>query len=296
MFLISLMERQLRVLDDLIDETTQKLEAYDDLPDKNLVIREREGKDPDYYEQDWNHGDKTLKPLGKGDNDKVHAYKMRRFLQKKLKVLQKNKIATEQFLAQFNDYNSETIVKSLSRSYHGIPVNAYEQIDTGIVLKVHGHLPESILKDGRFKKLEQWASENYKRNPAPLPEDPNIARDGKPMRSKGECMWYDDILFEGLPARVDPEIQLKGKSGQWHKLYPDFAFKCFDGTLILVEHFGNWDDDDYAERNKRKIQEYLDCGFVLGYNLFVTSDNIDHRTNELGILDALEIIKRRMFA
>lgn len=296
MFLISLMERQLHVLDDFINETSCKLKEYDDLPDKTLATRKRDGDCLDYYEQECNNGERKLTPLGKADSKKVNAYKKRRYLQEKLKKIEKNKKATEQFLSQYTDYSAEAIFNSLPKSYQGIPVHTYEQIDTGLTLNIHGHLPESILKDGRFQELKKWAAENYKRNPMPLPEDPNIARDGTPMRSKGECMWYDNILYEGLPVRVDPELEIKGKSGQWHKLYPDFQFMCFDGTMILVEHFGGWDDEDYAERNKRKIQEYLDCGFVLGYNLIVTSDNANHRTNELAILDALEIIKKRMFA
>ena len=111
---------------------------------------------------------------------------------------------------------------------------------------------------------------------------------GDPCVQKGECMWYDDILFDGLPVWVDPEIKLKGKSGQWHTFHPDFIFKCFDGTYIYVEHFGYLDDDEYAEKAKRKLQEYLDCGIVLGDNLIVTSDNADHRTNEIMIREALD--------
>ena len=45
-----------------------------------------------------------------------------------------------------------------------------------------------------------------------------------------------------------------------------------------------------------KLQEYLDCGIVLGDNLIVTSDNADHRTNEIMIREALDKIKKRMFA
>ena len=109
------------------------------------------------------------------------------------------------------------------------------------------------------------------------------------------CVQLDDILFEELPARIEPELEIQGKSGQWHKLHPDFMFLCFDGTILLVEHFGRWDDERYAERNKRKIQEYLDCGFVLGDNLIVTSDNAEHCTNEKMIVMAIDMIKKRMF-
>ena len=52
MFLISLMERQRCLLEDLINETTLKLDEYADLTDKTLVQRKRNGDDPDYYEQD----------------------------------------------------------------------------------------------------------------------------------------------------------------------------------------------------------------------------------------------------
>ena len=296
MFLIDLMKRQKLVLDDLITDTSCELEEYNDLSGKTLVARRRGDGNSDYYEQDWNHGDKNLTPLGKASSKKVKAYKKRRFLQKKLQILEKNKNATERFLALYHDFSTEAIYELLPKSYQGIPVNAYEQVDSNIVLKVHGHLPVSIIKDDRFQKLVNWASKDYKRNPMSLPDDPNIARDGTPMRSKGECLWYDDILYEGIPTRVEPELVMQGQSKQWHKLYPDFQFLCFDGSMILVEHFGRWDDEDYAERNKRKIQEYLDCGFVLGDNLIVTSDNANHHTNELSILDAIDLIKKRMFA
>ncbi len=108
-------------------------------------------------------------------------------------------------------------------------------------------------------------------------------------------MWYDDILFEKIPVRIEPVLRLCGKSGQWHSLCPDFQFRCHDGSFLLVEHFGMWDTEKYAERNKIKIQNYLDCGFVLGDNLIVTSDNADHNTNELMIIEALEKIRKRVF-
>ena len=238
MIVIDLAKRQLAVLNDLIDETTHRLNTYKTMPDKVLTCRSRSGNNQNsyYYEEQYSNGKVTLDPLGKSENKNVIAYKRRRYLKKLLKTLEANKAALEQFISSFKDYSPEAIQKNL----------------------------------------------------------PNIARDGTPFRSKGECMWYDNILFEGLPVRIEPELELMGESGQWHKLFPDFMFKCFDGSVILVEHFGKWDDEKYAERNKRKIQEYLDCGFVLGDNLIVTSDNAEHCTNELMMVEALEKIKKRI--
>ena len=88
---------------------------------------------------------------------------------------------------------------------------------------------------------------------------------------------------------------LKGKSGAIYTLCPDFQFKCKDGSYIILEHLGNLGDDKYAHDNMMKIQKYLDCGFVIGVNLFFTSDNAEGHTDETAIIDTLETIKKRMF-
>lgn len=301
MTLIDLMKRNQHVLCDLIEETSQRLKQFDILPKRTLVSRTRKSGDSDYYEQYYSNRKKIIHPLGKADAEKVIAYKQQRYLREKLKILENNYNAIGQLLSTYKDYSTEAIQEMLPRAYKDItvsnysPISNYENMPFQTLPLMNAHLPHWVTNDERFQKLVEWASEDYPRNPYPLPDDPNIARDGTPMRSKGECMWYDNILFEGIPVRVDPEIQAMGKSGQWHKLYPDFVFKCFDESELYVEHFGEWDDEKYAERNKQKIQKYLDCGFVLGDNLIGTSDNVNHRTNELMIIEALERIKMRMF-
>ena len=296
MILIELAKRQVAVLDDLIADTMRRLRKYNNLPHRTLILKVRGLNSANYYGQEWKNGKRTIIPLGNADSKTVILYKRQRYLTEKLKRLIKDKKVAEMFLSKFTDYSYDAIQKDLPTSYQNLQAQCFEPDVDEIVSLSYGRLPKSITEDERFQELVRWANEDYKRNPYPLPENPNISRAGIPMRSKGECMWHDNILFEGLPVRIEPEIELQGKSGQWHKLYPDFVFKCFDGTYIYVEHFGEWADEDYAERNKRRIQEYLDCGIVLGDNLIVTSDNIDFRTNELMIVEALEKIKQRMFA
>ena len=293
MVLIDEVERQLSIIDDLINETTERLSTYEDLPHMTLILRVQGTGHPFYYAQEVVNGKKILHYLGKADSTEVIRYKQQRYLKEKLKILMCDKKSAEQFVKHFSDYSYEVVLKKLSPSYREISIDNGFNSSSG--RKKYKRLPDSIVKDERFQKLVKWANEPYTRNPYPLPDNPNIARDGTPMRSKGECMWYDDILFEELPARIEPELEIQGKSGQWHKLHPDFMFLCFDGTILLVEHFGRWDDERYAERNKRKIQEYLDCGFVLGDNLIVTSDNAEHCTNEKMSVMAIDIIKKRMF-
>lgn len=296
MFLIDIIERQQKVLSDLIDETTTLLENFDTMPSGSLVLRKRESGQINCYSQTSNNGKMTLVPLGKTDAKIVVYFKHRRYLQLKLQVLNADKTAVDRFLKLYKDYSPESIYEKLPKSYKDLPVNSYENNGPVNVPDKYKRLPEYIRNDPRFMELVRWASEKYKRNPTEMPPDPNISRDGTPMRSKGECMWYDDILFEGLPVRIEPEIKMRGKSGKWYTFYPDFVFKCFDGTYIYVEHFGMLDDEHYAERKLQRILEYLDCGIVLGDNLIVTSDNAEHHTNERVIVEVLELIMKRMFA
>ncbi len=307
------MKRKLNAINDLISETSNRLKKYETLPKISLTYRSRAAGHLIYYNQTTHDGKKKLDRLGGPDDVIVIACKRKKYLKRLLATLETDKKAIEQFLDKYKDHSFEAIYEGLPASYKDLParyvddsreskpsrvlspVEEYEGLGYSKLPAPLGNLPDSITNDPRFKELSAWAHKPYKRNPAKLPDDPNVARDGTPMRSKGECMWWDNILFEGLPCRVEPEITIKGKSGQWHRFYPDFVFKCFDGSYIYVEHFGEWDDDEYAERNKRKIQEYLDCGIVLSDNLIGTSDNANHRTNELMIIEELEKIKRRMF-
>ena len=295
MFIIEIMKKHLALLEHLAEQTSSDLAEYNSISGRTLVCRKAGNRGPYYYEQEYRDGIKKLYPIGDSDSETVMSYKRQRFLRDKLSILEKDIKAVRTFLAHYQDYSNEEIDRIMPYAYKLSNCRHLLHASMPAFLSEFGQLPDVILMDERFEGIALWAAKDYKRNPFPIPPDPNIARDGTPMRSKGECMWYGDILFEGLPVRTDPELELQGKSGQWHKLYPDFQFRCFDGSYILVEHFGSWSDEQYAERCKRKIQEYLDCGFVLGDNLIATSDNYEHRTNELMINEALEKIKDRMF-
>lgn len=268
-------KRELRNIDRLISFTEKRLTKYKALPEKTLVCETKKSTQLYYYLQEKTGKTQRRQYLGKADNKQVLQYKTRRFLRDLLKILRYDKKLLEHLISKYKDYSTEAVHRHLPSSYKNLPDQCYT--------------------DQRFETLKAWAAEKYERNPFPLPANPNVARDGTAFRSKGECMWYDNILSEKIPVRVEPLLTLLGKSGTYHTISPDFLFQCADCSFLAVEHFGRWDDDKYAMDNMHKIQKYLDCGFVLGDNLIVTSDNADHNTNELMIIEALEKIRKRVF-
>ena len=274
MLIVHAIKREMKIIQSLISSVKLKLSKIGNLPELPLICDFKSPTRIYYYTQKMVNGKRIRNYLGTVESEIVKQFKKRRFFRDMLNALEFDYVLLSGTLEKFRDYSPAAIHRQLPSSYKNLPDECYV--------------------DDRFEELKEWAAEEYKRNPYPLPTDPNVARDGTPMRSKGECMWYDNILFEKIPVRIEPELILTGKSGKTYKFYPDFVFMCYDGSLIIVEHFGKLDDENYAATNLPKIKDYHDCGYTLGDNLIITSDNINHRTNEIMIVNALEMIKKRI--
>ena len=98
MVLIDEVERQLSIIDDLINETTERLSTYEDLPHMTLILRVQGTGHPFYYAQEVVNGKKILHYLGKADSTEVIRYKQQRYLKEKLKILMCDKKSAEQLL------------------------------------------------------------------------------------------------------------------------------------------------------------------------------------------------------
>ena len=127
-----------------------------------------------------------------------------------------------------------------------------------------------------------------------MPKNPSVAKDGTKLRSKGELLWYTALKSAGLKFRVEPSIKLYDDEGVSHYFAPDFVVKCKDNSLIFIDHLGLLDDEGYAERFKNKVVDYLKCGYTIGDNLIITSNNINGGISELMISEAIEKIKKRV--
>jgi len=137
----------------------------------------------------------------------------------------------------------------------------------------------AVAFDRTMRELREWAAEEYEKNSKPFGERVIRAKDGVRVRSKGECIVYNILLDAGLPFRYDPVLPFKTKNadGSYSTVYksPDFQIKCPDGSFVLIEHAGMLESFDYAVTLAKKTQLYQLNGYLLGYNLFVTSDNAD---------------------
>ena len=92
---------------------------------------------------------------------------------------------------------------------------------------------------------------------------------GELVRSKSELVIANYLHKEGLQYHYERPLLGDAVLG---RLRPDFSFITDAGDVILWEHLGMLDRDDYRKGWEWKRKWYLDNGFVEGKTLFTTSE------------------------
>lgn len=162
-------------------------------------------------------------------------------------------------------------------------------------------IPVDFVVNGRMQPIWDWANADYERNAAPFPNKEIYAIDGTRVRSKGECIWYNDFTNMWVPKRYDPLMEFinpkPGILGPGKTIWksPDFLIKCTDGTYIIVEHLGFIMDDRYSQDFREKTQIYEANGFTLGVNYYVMSDDAEGGTDSRAIHEKVEEIRWKVY-
>lgn len=206
---------------------------------------------------------------------------------KKVKLIKKYHFM--KLLAHEVEHDLNLLTRTLQR-FHDI---SFESI-TAKLPRTYVDLDALNPDDYSFQRLKEWAFSKYASNSHPFTSGISYACDGTAVRSKGECIWYDALIRNGISFLYEPIIKMTGLSGKTYTFCPDFVIRCRDGKLLFIEHLGMIGEDEYASKCMKKLQEYLDCNYIIGDNLILTSDTADHSINELMINEAIEKIKGRL--
>lgn len=117
---------------------------------------------------------------------------------------------------------------------------------------------------------KKWLSLPFQTSNYEIQEKVFHTKQGEMVRSKSELILAD-IYFElGIPYRYECELILKNGSTN----YPDFTlFHAPRRLTIYHEHLGRMDDEDYVNRNLKKLRAYEQNGIILGKNLILTFES-----------------------
>ena len=143
-------------------------------------------------------------------------------------------------------------IKRLNKLYEDNLIDdIYDNLDS---------IKKSIVKPIRKTKKqisEEWLSEGYRSLSIPKEE----------FRSKSEYIITSKLKSKAIPFKYEKELLLR----EYGRVYPDFTI--FDPNTkqeIYWEHFGMMDDPDYRDKTYKKIQAYMDNGYLPGINFIMT--------------------------
>ena len=233
----------------LLKERFERMLEYNrsklkDLPEGTLITNISKGLKYLY----WSRYSKSIPgkrervPLKESDRQLVEELRQQRLIRIQNPLYEHNINAINRFLKTYKPCDDDTCLKMLSSAYNED-------------LSYQGF-------DGPNKNLCHPENLNHRNSI------------GEVFRSRIEVHISELLLSRGVKYDYDVELKLGAKTR-----YPDFRITHpKTGKFIYLEYFGKMYDEDYAQDNLIKIQEYLKNGYVYGDNLmffFENSSGID---------------------
>jgi len=119
-----------------------------------------------------------------------------------------------------------------------------------------------------LSSLDDWLAKPYEKNPFQLKKEEGYTTEkGITFRSKSEYIIAITLDYYNIPYRYEAAIHLDEQQTK----YPDFTIlNPFNGTLIILEHFGALHQPGYVQEMNDKIFLYMKHGYVLFETLICT--------------------------
>lgn len=133
--------------------------------------------------------------------------------------------------------------------------------DSGFLKKYSMLEPNRITMSPREK---DWLTK-YNSNPYRPEALRYCTTGGIKMRSKSERTIGNKLEEYNIPYRYEPRLMIENKT-----YYPDFMILCSNGSIVIWEHFGMMDQEEYRMHALLKTIQYRKIGFKQINNLICT--------------------------
>ena len=114
------------------------------------------------------------------------------------------------------------------------------------------------------------------------------------------CEDFNNQRYEEIKAWANEDyhclMPFKDQNGRIRELSPDVLIQRFNHQFVIIEHAGMLSDPGYAMRFGEKCHIYLQNGYVLGKNFFVTSDDKYGGTDSEAIYQVALEVERLFYA
>ena len=110
---------------------------------------------------------------------------------------------------------------------------------------------------------------------------------GERVRSKSEVILHDQLTFLGIPFQSDVDISLIDESGAKIHKDADYLIGTIHGKKPVLEHLGMLSNQEYRDKAMKKLELYINNGYTLNKDLFLTADNRDGKINAYATMQLL---------
>lgn len=244
----------LKQLEKEIEKQIKRLnERIKKAPEGSLRISRKWNKNQYYHRHDSSNGPGIYIPR----NNKSFAARLAQkdYDTKLLTALKDQKEAIDRFLKDFDP-------------------DAAQQIFTHLTAARQALVTPEFLSDEEY--IEQWMNEPYERLGFKKDDPGFYTAKGERVRSKSEILIADALLRNNIPYRLEfPVFDGKIIIGA-----PDF--KCLNVRLrkdYYWEHLGKLGDEDYTNRNVKKLEQYARADDFDETRLILTFETDKHPLN-----------------
>ena len=226
--------------------------------DERLACKVIRGRN--YYSEVWvEDGERKLRYLGTEDNRDVLEIREVHFLKKAMLTLDKKIQMLESSRDKIRPIGFDEINASMPKVYR---------------LSAE-HLSEVVGPDCEEKwyiqALKEKASLDERHKAGYQSGRVHTAKDGTMMRSKSEVSIANELINRGIPYIYEMPVKV---NGIW--MHPDFRFFSLSRSKPMIwEHAGMMGDNEYKNDFSRKLDTYINGGYVPCVDVVFTFDTTD---------------------
>lgn len=219
------------------------------------------------------------------DIDLVYKLARKRYLQLRVKEQEESFRSISVLAGASNRKKISTLQRSFS------PVEK--------LLDKYGRAGLEILRITCTPQQYRWVKQEYRKNTKNPEQLKYETYSGIKVRSKSEQTIGNELEVRGIPYRYEPEIRLamgwmEGVDwliqGNYKTVYPDFVVMTADGSIIIWEHLGRVDLEDYRKHNMEKISAYRQNGVCDDEHLILSFEKDMERTETIQRIIARRIL------
>lgn len=210
-----------------------------------------------YHKTSTGSGDRrktTTTKLGGQDSKAVEDLLKARYGEALRNILTLNEATIEKVMASYHNYSHEAITSMLPKSCQELLLSSEEF---------------AVLQH----KSNRWTNIDYEKNPMPISSGHRTIT-GEIVRSKGEAIIYNHLVYLGIPFRYECALRLN-LDGVERTVYPDFTILCNNGEQIYIEYSGMINQSNYLGRMVEKLRMMYINDIVINRNLFLFMDDAE---------------------